>query len=92
MAKAGLPESQCAPRGALIYRPCSGHGLEEVSVGLMAYLDPRGEGDRSMPGNPVAGSSGQGRCAGGTRVIWRKLDYLNHNLQLMQVPIRRKDC
>jgi hypothetical protein len=29
-----------APRGALAYRPCSGHGLEEVSVGLMAYLDP----------------------------------------------------
>jgi hypothetical protein len=40
MAKAGLPEAQCAPRGALIYRPRSGHGLEEVSVGLMAYLDP----------------------------------------------------
>ncbi len=29
-----------APRGALAYRPRSGHGLEEVSVGLMAYLDP----------------------------------------------------
>ena len=29
-----------APRGALSYRPLSGHGLEEVSVGLMAYLDP----------------------------------------------------
>ena len=29
-----------APRGALLYRPRSGHGLEEVSVGLMAYLDP----------------------------------------------------
>ena len=28
-----------APRGALAYRPRSGHGLEEVSVGLMAYLD-----------------------------------------------------
>jgi hypothetical protein len=40
MAKAGLLEAQCAPRGALIYRPRSGHGLEEVSVGLMAYLDP----------------------------------------------------
>jgi hypothetical protein len=25
-----------APRGALSYRPRSGHGLEEVSVGLMA--------------------------------------------------------
>ena len=29
-----------APRGALLYRPCSGRGPEEVSVGLMAYLDP----------------------------------------------------
>ena len=29
-----------APRGALMYRPHSGRGLEEVSVGLMAYLDP----------------------------------------------------
>jgi hypothetical protein len=23
-----------------LYRPCSGRGPEEVSVGLMAYLDP----------------------------------------------------
>ena len=29
-----------APRGARSDRPRSGHGLEEVSVGLMAYLDP----------------------------------------------------
>ena len=29
-----------APRGALTYRPRSGHELEEVFVGLMAYLDP----------------------------------------------------
>jgi hypothetical protein len=29
-----------APRGALLYRPRRGRGLEEVSVGLMAYLDP----------------------------------------------------
>ena len=25
-----------APRGALLYRPCSGQGLEEVSLDLMA--------------------------------------------------------
>jgi hypothetical protein len=29
-----------APRGALSYRPRSGCELEEVFVGLMAYLDP----------------------------------------------------
>jgi hypothetical protein len=31
---------RCAPRSALWYRPRSGRGLEEVSVGLMAYPDP----------------------------------------------------
>jgi hypothetical protein len=29
-----------APRGARSYRPRSGHRLEEVSVGLMSYLEP----------------------------------------------------
>ena len=29
-----------APRGARSYRPRSGHGQEEVSVGPMAHLDP----------------------------------------------------
>jgi hypothetical protein len=57
----------------------------------MADLDPKGEGDKSMPENLAVGPSGQGRRAGGTRVIWRKLDCLKPNLQLMQVPIRRKD-
>jgi hypothetical protein len=28
----------------------------------------------------------------GTRVIWRKLDCLNPNLQKMEVHIRRKDA
>jgi hypothetical protein len=31
---------RCAPRSALLYRPRSGRGLEEVSVGLMADPDP----------------------------------------------------
>ena len=34
-----------------------------------------------MPANPAAGSSGQGRRVGGTRVIWRKLDCLNPNVR-----------
>jgi hypothetical protein len=56
----------------------------------MADLDPKGEGDKSMPENPAAGPSGQGRRVGGTRVIWRKLNCLKPNLQSMQVLIRRK--
>ncbi len=43
-----------------------------------------------MPENPATGSSGLGRGAGGTRVIWRKLDCLNPNLQSMQIHIHRK--
>jgi len=40
-----------APRGAVLYRPRSGQGWEESSLDLMAYLDLKGEGDNSMPGN-----------------------------------------
>jgi hypothetical protein len=37
---AGASHELSAPRGALLYRPRSGHRLEEVSVGPMTYLDP----------------------------------------------------
>jgi hypothetical protein len=40
-----------APRGAVLYRPRSGQGWEELSLDLMADLDLKGEGDNSMPGN-----------------------------------------
>jgi hypothetical protein len=39
-----------APRGALSYLQFSWEGLEGTFLGLMAYLDPKGEGDESMPG------------------------------------------
>ena len=45
-----------APRGAVPYRPRSGQELEEVFLDLMAYLDLKGEGDSSMPGNRQPGS------------------------------------
>jgi hypothetical protein len=32
---------ELAPRGALFYPPRSGEGLEDLSLGLMAYLDPK---------------------------------------------------
>ena len=37
-----------APRGALLYLPRSGEGLEVTSLGPMAYLDSKEEGDNSM--------------------------------------------
>jgi hypothetical protein len=59
-------------------------------VGLMANPDPRGERNNRMPAKQrPAQVSGPGCC--GTRVIWRKLDCLNPNLQMMQRLVRRKD-
>ena len=39
-----------APRGALLYPRPSREELEGRFLGLMADLDPKGEGDNSMPG------------------------------------------
>lgn len=39
-----------APRGALLYPRRSREELGGRFLGLMAYLDPKGEGDQSMPG------------------------------------------
>jgi Bacterial regulatory proteins, luxR family/Transposase DDE domain len=90
-ASAGSWSAPSAPRGALLYPRFSREGLGGRFLGRMAYLDPKGEGDESLPDNPAAGFSGLGRRVGRTRVIWRKLDCLKPNLQSMQVPIHRKD-
>jgi hypothetical protein len=42
-----------APRGALSYPLPSREGMEEISLGLMAYLALKEKGDNSMPTNPV---------------------------------------
>ena len=44
-------DDHCAPRGASLYPRRSRDELGGRFVGLMAYLDPKGEGDKSMPGN-----------------------------------------
>jgi len=56
-----------APRGALLYPPRSGERLEGISLDLMAYLDPKGEGDNSMPGNQQPGSGVWDGVPGGPR-------------------------
>ena len=56
-----------APRGALPYRPRSGRRQEEVSSGLMAYLEPKGEGDHSTPGNREPRPGVRGDVPGGPR-------------------------
>jgi hypothetical protein len=57
----------------------------------MAYLDPKGEGTAAcQESSGRAQASEAVRC--GTRVIWRKLDCLNPNLQKMQSTVRRKDA
>jgi hypothetical protein len=54
-----------APRGAALYRPRSGQEWEELFLGLMAYLDLKGEGDNSMPGNRQFTPRRMGWRAGG---------------------------
>ena len=88
---AGSNTAAAAPRGALSYSRYSREELGGRFLGLMAHLDPKGEGDNSMPGK-------QWSCSGveamhcGTRVIWLKLDCLNPNLQAMRGVIHRKDA
>ncbi len=55
-----------APRGAVLYRPRSGQGWEELSLDLMADLEPKGEGDNSMPGNRQLMPRRMGWRAGGS--------------------------
>ena len=52
-----------------------------TSLGLVAYLASKEKGDSSMPLHPALVPRRMGRRAGGTRVIWRKLDCLKPNLQ-----------
>jgi hypothetical protein len=59
-------------------------------MGPAAYLELKGEGDKSMPREPSIVSRRQERCDGGARVIWRRLDCLNPNLQWCNVFIHRK--
>jgi hypothetical protein len=60
--------------------PAQPGGTRRAFLGLMAYLEPKGKGDNSMPGKqrpcPCAGAE----CCG-TRAIWLKLYCLNPNLQ-----------
>src|ERR1019366_5052483 len=55
-----------APRGAVLYCPRSGQGWEELSLDLMADLEPKGEGDNSMPGNRQLMPRRMGWRAGGS--------------------------
>jgi len=48
-ARFGHTKIQAAPRGALSYPRCSREELGGRFLGLMAYLDPKGEGNNSMP-------------------------------------------
>jgi hypothetical protein len=50
MARQNPRVGACAPRGASLYSQLSWEELEGRFLGLMAYLDPKGEGDNSMPG------------------------------------------
>src|SRR5215813_11987323 len=69
--------------------PAQQEGTRRRFLGRTADLDPKGEGDRSLPGERRRCSTAETERRG-TRVIWRKLDCLKPNLQRLQDPIRRK--
>ena len=54
-----------APRGAPMYPPRSGEGLEVISLGPMADLDSKDEGDNSMPSELTLVLRRTGRGVGG---------------------------
>jgi hypothetical protein len=86
-----IERTMCAARRPVV-SPVEPGGTWREVPGSNGLPEAERLGDKSMPANPAAGSSGQGRRVGWTRVIWRKLDCLKPNLQSMQVPIHRKDC
>ena len=85
-----MAEKRNAPRGALLYPRRSREELEGGFLGPMAYPDPKGERDSSMPAKRWSAQV-SGLWCRGTRVIWRKLDCLNPNLQTTKLGVRRKD-
>ena len=59
-------------------------------LSLMTYLEPKGEGDRSMSGKQRPREVVEaGRCE--ARAIRQKLDCLKSNLQSVYVRARRND-
>ncbi len=62
-----------APRGARTYPPYSGEGMEVISLGPMAYLDSKDEGDNSMPLNRLSCPGVWGEGPGGPRDIGESL-------------------
>jgi hypothetical protein len=56
-----------APRGALSYPSRSEEELRGTFLGLMAYLEPKGKGDNSMPGNRWPCPGVWGGAPGGPR-------------------------
>jgi Transposase DDE domain len=84
-----IERSMCAARRPVV-SPVEPGGTWREVPGSNGLPEAERLGDKSMPENLAAGSSGQGRRVGWTRVIWRKLDCLKPNLQSMQVPIHRK--
>jgi hypothetical protein len=85
-----MTEKRNAPRGALLYPRRSREELEGGFLGPMAYPDPKGERNSSMPAKRWAAQVSGLSCRG-TRVIWRKLNCLNPNLRTTKLGVRRKD-
>jgi hypothetical protein len=61
---AGRSDTLSAPRGASSYPRHSREKLGRRFLGPMAHLDPKGDGDSSMPGNQRSCSGARGEALG----------------------------
>jgi hypothetical protein len=78
-----------APCGSWLYPLLSREELGGLFLGLMAYLKPKGGGDKSMLLKPWSGE-GIEQGHGETRVIWQNLDWLKSNLRSVNIDTCRK--
>lgn len=82
-----------APRGALLYPPRSGEGMEVICVPGPDGLPGPERGKGTIACQETRGrAQAYGTVRWGARVIWRNLDWLNPNLQKAQNDARRKDA
>lgn len=79
----------CATRRFIAF-PVQPGGIGGTFLDPMAYPDPKGNGDHSMPAKTGDRVQTDGAMRRGVRVIWLRLDCLNSNLQWRQGPARRK--
>ena len=75
-----------------VVSPAQRAGMEEMSLDLMAYLNPKGCKGKIACQETGGRAQAYGAACREIRAIWRKLDCLNPSLQKVQMAACRKDA